>query len=121
MKSLLSLAVAITMIPMAAEAAQDMSAAFGNTIVSTYPDKRTAFLWLEADGDYTGSSRRRTAMSGRWELKGEKICLKQKEPFPAPITYCLDLSAGSPQTGWNGKAVTGEPIRVTIVKGVVRH
>jgi len=121
MKSALSLVVALMALPVAAEAAQDVSAAFGNTIVSTYPDKRTALLWLQADGDYSGSSRRKTAMSGRWELKGEKICLKQKEPFPSPITYCLDLSSGSPETGWSAKAVTGEPIRVTIVKGILRH
>jgi hypothetical protein len=121
MKSALSLAAALMTLPVAAEAAQDVSAAFGNTIVSTYPDKRTALLWLQADGDYSGSSRRKTAMSGRWELKGEKICLKQKEPFPSPITYCLDLSSGSPEKGWSAKAVTGEPIRVTIVKGILRH
>lgn len=121
MRRVLCLAVALAMLPIAGHAAQDMSAAFGNTIVSTYPDKRTAFLWLEKDGDYTGSSRKRTAMSGRWELKGDKICFKQKEPFAAPITYCLDLSSGSPQTGWSAKAVTGEPIRVTIVKGILRH
>lgn len=119
--ALVALATVPATFPVAAEAAQDVSAAFGNTIVSTYPDKRTAYLWLQADGDYTGSSRRKTAMAGRWELKGDKICFKQKEPFPSPINYCLDLSSGSPTTGWSAKAVTGEPIRVTIVKGIVRH
>jgi hypothetical protein len=120
MRRLLSLAFVLTSLPVGAEAAQDVSAAFGNTIVSTYPDKRTAYLWLQKDGDYTGSSRRKTAMSGKWELKGDKICFKQKEPFPAPITYCLDLSSGSPEKGWSAKAVTGEPIHVTIVKGILK-
>lgn len=120
MRRLLSLALVLITLPAAAHAAQDVSAAFGNTIVSTYPDKRTAYLWLQKDGDYTGSSRRKTAMSGRWELKGDKICFKQKEPFAAPITYCLDLSSGSPDKGWSAKAVTGEPIRVTIVKGILK-
>ena len=121
MRRLLSLVVVLAMLPVAGHAAADVTAAFGNTIVSTYPDKRTALLWLEPDGDYTGSARRKTPMSGRWEVKGEKICLKQKEPFPSPITYCLDLSSGSPEKGWSAKAVTGEPIRVTIVKGIIRH
>lgn len=121
MRRLLGLALIIAGLPIAARADQDVSAAFGNTIVSTYPDKQTAFLWLKADGAYTGSSRRRTAMSGHWDLKGDKICFKQKEPFPAPITYCLDLSSGSPEKGWSAKAVTGEPIRVTIVKGIVKQ
>lgn len=121
MKLALCLALTLATVPAVARAAQDMSAAFGNTIVSTYPDKRTAYLWLQPDGDYTGSSRKRTAMSGRWELKGDKICFKQQKPFPSPINYCLDLAAGTPATGWNGKAVTGEPIRVTIAKGIVKQ
>lgn len=121
MRRVLSLAVVLTVLPVATQAAQDMTPVFGNTIVSTYPDKRTAFLWLQKDGEYTGSSRKRTAMSGRWELKGDKICFKQKEPFAAPITYCLDLSSGSPEKGWSAKAVTGEPIHVTIVKGIVKQ
>ena len=120
MRRLLSLAIALAAVPVAGQAASNVAAAFGNTIVSTYPDKRTALLWLQADGDYTGTSRRRTAMSGRWEMKGEKICLKQERPFPSPITFCLDLSSGSPEKGWSAKAVTGEPIRVTIAKGIVR-
>ena len=120
MRRLLSLALVVMMLPAAGQAAQDVSAAFGNTIVSTYPDKRTAQLWLQADGDYTGSDRRKKAMGGRWELKDDKICLKQRKPFIAPITWCLDLSSGSAATGWDAKAPTGEPIRVTIVKGVVR-
>lgn len=120
MRRLLCLAISAAMFPAIGQAAQDVSAAFGNTIVSTYPDKRTAHLWLQADGDYTGADRRKKAMSGRWALKDDKICLKQQKPFPAPITWCLDLSSGSPEKGWDAKAPTGEPIRVTIVKGVVR-
>ena len=121
MRRALGLAAVLAVLPVASVAAPDVSAAFGNTIVSTYPDKRTARLWLQADGDYTGADRRKKAMSGRWELKDDKICLKQRKPFISPITWCLDLSSGSPETGWSAKAPTGEPIRVTIVKGVVRH
>lgn len=113
-------ALALAVLPTTGQAAPDIAAAFGNTIVSTYPDKRTAYLWLQTDGAYTGASRKRTAMSGRWEMKGEKICFKQQKPFTSPINYCLDLSSGTPATGWSAKAVTGEPIRVTIVKGVLK-
>jgi hypothetical protein len=31
--------------------------AFGNTIVSTYPDGRQAHLWLQPDGTYTRHGR----------------------------------------------------------------
>jgi hypothetical protein len=91
----------------------DLSPAFEGTIVSTYPDGRTAKLWLAPDGTYTGEGRRKKPSSGRWTLKGEEICLKQVRPFPAPISYCTRLVKGSTQ--WSGKAVTGEPIQITLL------
>ena len=45
----------------AATGAGDMAKvkiAFGNTIVSTYPDGRQAQLWLHPDGSYTAEGRR---------------------------------------------------------------
>lgn len=113
--------LALGAMPMSAMAATDISAAFGNTIVSTYPDKRTALLWMKPDGSYTAAGRRKTPSSGKWAMKDEKICLKQQRPFPVPVTYCFDLTKGAPTTGWEARAVTGEPIRVTIVKGVVQR
>src|SRR5207249_1593703 len=62
-----------------------VSAAFGNTIVSTYPDGRTAELWLHPDGGYDAMGRRKDPSSGHWKVKGEKVCLKQKKPIPVPF------------------------------------
>lgn len=101
--------------PAAAQAA--LEPAFRNTIVSTYPDGRTAKLWLERDGSYRGEGRRGKPSSGRWTLKGEQICLKQRKPFAAPFSYCTPIRSGGVGTSWRAKAVTGEPIRVTVVAG----
>lgn len=89
--------------------------AFGNTVVSTYPDGRTAELWLRRSGDYTAMGRRGDHSSGHWSLKGGKVCLKQTHPFWTPFTYCTSVPTG---TAWNSKAVTGEPIKVRLVNGV---
>ena len=91
--------------------------AFKNTIVSTYPDGRTAKLWLNADGSYRAQGRRGKPSSGRWTLKGEQICLKQSRPFPGPFSYCTSVKRGGVGTSWSGKAVTGEPIRIKVVGG----
>lgn len=91
-----------------------LQAAFSGTIVSTYPDGRTAKLWLEPAGGYTAVGRRRTPSSGRWSVKGDRICLKQQKPFPSPFSYCTPLPDA--QT-WTAKAVTGEPIAVRLVDG----
>ena len=99
----------------AASAAPDgLAKAFGNTVVSTYPDGRTGLLWLKPNGTYTAKGRHRTASSGTWALKGEKMCLSQKKPVWAPFAYCTGLPTS---TTWSAKAVTGEPITVRIVKG----
>jgi hypothetical protein len=91
--------------------------AFGNTIVSTYPDGRKGELWLAAGGAYTAEGRRHDPSSGHWSVKGSKLCLKQSRPIPAPFSYCTPLPSGGMGASWSAKAVTGEQIRVKLVKG----
>lgn len=94
-----------------------VEAAFGNTVVSTYPDGRTAMLWLKPDHTYDAVGRRRTASSGVWTLKGNKVCLKQKKPRAVPFTYCTAVPSGGVGASWSGKAVTGEKIKIKLVAG----
>lgn len=101
--------------PTAAQA--ELEPAFRNTIVSTYPDGRTAKLWLNRDGTYRAEGRRGKPSSGRWSVKNGKVCLKQSRPFPGPFSYCTPVRSGGVGTSWSAKAVTGEPIRVTVVSG----
>lgn len=95
----------------------EVTRAFGNTIVSTYPDGRTAELWLQPSGGYTAMGRRGDRSAGHWKVKGAQLCLKQSRPIPFPITYCTALPAADSNASWTAKAVTGEPIRVKLVKG----
>jgi hypothetical protein len=97
--------------------ASPVGAAFGNTVVSTYPDGRTALLWLKSDGTYTAKGRRRTDSSGRWTMKAQQVCLKQSKPVPVPMTFCSVIPENAVGARWSAKAVTGEIIKVTIVRG----
>lgn len=99
--------------------AAGLQAAFGNTIVSTYPDGRTAELWLHPDGTYSAEGRKHDRSSGHWKINGEKVCLKQSHPFAFPFTYCTPIMQGGVGVSWTGKAVTGEPIRIKLVRGAV--
>lgn len=94
-----------------------MQAAYANTVVSTYPDGRTARLWLEPDHTYTGQGRRGGRSSGVWEVRGSDLCLRQRRPIPSPIRYCTPVVSGGVGTRWSAKAVTGEPITVELVAG----
>ena len=108
---------ALLALPCQAADQADVAAAFGNTIVSTYPDGRIAKLWLKADGAYEAQGRRGGMSSGRWTVKGDKICMKQGRPIAIPFSYCTPIVHAATGESWSAKAVTGEPIRVTVIKG----
>ena len=98
-----------------------MAAAFGNTIKALYPDGKHQRIWLHDDGTWDAIGRRGKANSGKWTVKGEKVCLKQSKPIPLPVSYCTDFpSNGGIGAIWTGKAMTGEPIQITLVKGIER-
>lgn len=113
---LLILASSLALAGAATATPDKLERAFGNTVVSTYPDGRTALLWLKRDGTYQAKGRHRTASSGIWTLKGARMCLKQIKPIRAPFSYCTPLPESD--RVWTAKAVTGEPIRVRIVRGL---
>ena len=112
--ALFSLALAA---PAAAQDTSVLEPAFKNTIVSTYPDGRTAKLWLNRDGSYRAQGRRGKPSSGRWTLKGQRICLKQTRPIAGPFSYCTEVRRGGVGTSWPGKAVTGERIQIKVAGG----
>lgn len=94
-----------------------LEAAFGSTLVSTYPDGRKAELWLERNGDYSARGRRGDPSRGHWRISGGKLCLRQSSPFPAPFAYCTPIPPKEMHTAWKAKAVTGEAISVRLVRG----
>lgn len=58
----------------------NVSAAFGNTLVTVDPDGRTRQIWLKPDGTWSGRSRRGLALAGKWTVKGDRVCLTQSKP-----------------------------------------
>jgi hypothetical protein len=116
--------LAISLVAVAGSAFADTQAsvarAFGNTIVSTYPDGRTGETWLKADGTYTGLGRKKTdPSSGHWTIKGDSICLKQSKPFAFGATFCIKVPQAGLETGFKSKAYTGEMTTITLVHGHV--
>ena len=83
--------------------------AFTHTIVSTYPDGRTAELWMNPSGTYTSMGRRHDRHSGRWTLKGDKVCFKR-----GLFGYCTKIPDDN---AFTTKAVTGETIQVRLEPG----
>src|ERR1700759_5057201 len=73
--------------------------AFHGTIISTYPDGRTAKLWMNPDGTFTSMGRKHERHKGSWALKGDKVCFKR-----GLFGYCTAMPS---DTAFTTKAVTG--------------
>lgn len=100
-----------------ASATPPIEAAFGNTVVSTFPNGQTQHIWLDQDGAYTARGRRGQESGGRWSLKGAEICLQQRRPFPFPIVYCTPVPPDAATVSWTSKALDGQPVRLKLVPG----
>ena len=116
LRPLLFPVLAVLALGATARAPAALQPAFRGTIVSTYPDGRTAKLWLNPDGTYRAEGRRHDPSSGRWRIKGDKICLKQAQPPTLPFSYCTGMPANGMREPWRGKAVTGEQIVIHLAR-----
>lgn len=101
----------------AAPSEADLTPAFGNTLLSTYPDGRTARMWLQAGGVYQGQGRRGGLSSGTWRVRNGQVCFSQRRPLPIPGSFCTPIVPGGIGNSWTARAMTGETIRVSLVAG----
>lgn len=101
----------------AAASETDLAPAFGNTLLSTYPDGRTARMWLQRGGAYQGQGRRGGLSSGTWRVRNGEVCFSQRRPLPMPGSFCTPIVSGEIGDSWAARAMTGENIRVSLVAG----
>jgi hypothetical protein len=94
-----------------------LEATFGNTLEIAYPDGKLARVWLDRDGSYRAANPQGKISSGRWAVKVDKLCLKQKRPLPVPFSYCTPIVPGGVGASWLGRAVSGETVRIRLVAG----
>ena len=117
-----TLALAVSLSALNAQAADlsRVAAAFGNTVLSIYPDGRSQKIWLHPDGSWNGVGRNGVLLNGRWSTKGDKVCLRQSHPPTLPFSYCTGFPA-DPHIGvtWSSPDFVGRPIELTVVKGLV--
>jgi len=107
--------------PTAAQAADEtqVKPAFGNTVLSIYPDGRSQKIWMHPDGTWEGQSRRGTPLAGRWNVKDGKVCMKQSKPPTLPLAYCTAFPENTyVGVTWASKDMSGTPIQLKVVKGM---
>jgi len=120
-KSILLLSAALVATPLVVhagvEAPANVSAAFGNTLLTIDPDGRSRKIWLQPDGTWTGLSRRGLDLAGKWRVDGDKVCLSQSKPS-LPGSMCQRFPS-DPKVGVEAKDPTGKTVRLKLVKGRV--
>ena len=121
-------ALAATLIPLAARAADAPSpdaehaveATFGNTVFSMYPDGRSQKIWLHPDGSWEGKSRKGKDLAGKWTLKGDRVCLRQTRPPTLPISFCQVMPKDTDAV-LTSRDLMGQTIHLKIVKGITEN
>lgn len=96
--------------------------AFGNTVLSVYPDGRSQKIWMHPDGSWDGRSRRGNPLAGRWSIRDDKVCVKQSSPPTLPVSFCMPFPAKTKVgASWPAKDLSGTPITLKIVRGKIGH
>lgn len=97
--------------------AASLEPAFGNTIVTTYPNGKSTRTWLHRDGTYEAIRANGDHTAGIWKVKGGELCITQKAPFYVPLTFCTPIVPGGVGASWAAKGLLGEPVLNTLVAG----
>lgn len=112
------LTLALVMASPAAPAWADMAGAFGNTIVSHYPDGGTVRHYFDADGAYRARFSDGRTLSGRWAERNGRVCLDGIRPRILMIdSFCTDMVDARVGESWQARDPIGRRVRNELVRG----
>ena len=95
----------------------DINAAFGNTVVSRYPDGGWVKHWFNPDGSYAAQFSDGRRLSARWSVRGERVCLSHIRPsmlIPRVCTEMIDADIGET---WQSRDPLGRRVQNVLVAG----
>jgi hypothetical protein len=95
----------------------DMNSAFGNTVVSRYPDGGWVKHWFNPDGSYAAQFSDGRRLSARWSVQGERVCLTHMRPnmlIPRFCTAMIDVDIGET---WHSRDPLGRRVQNVLVAG----
>ncbi|EKY29234.1 hypothetical protein HMPREF0185_01404 [Brevundimonas diminuta 470-4] len=98
-------------------AADAMQAAFGNTVVSHYPDGDWVKHWFDRDGAYRALFSDGRRLTARWAREGDKICLNEIRPRMIISRFCTPLVDASVGESWPGRDPLGRRVRNELIAG----
>lgn len=115
----LSLVLATALAVVAAPSARaEISAAFGNTVISEYEDGGWVRHWFDPDGTYRARFSSGREIRGRWTIEGERICLNDITPAIMLIRrFCTPMIEGEVGARWTSRDPLGRRVSNRLAPG----
>ena len=117
MKSFLCGAIASVAV-CATPAAADVSAAFGNTVVSHYSDGGWVKHWFNRDGSYSAEFSDGRRITATWRVEGERVCLIGIRPaFMMISRFCSPIISADVGERWASRDPLGRRVQNELLPG----
>lgn len=109
-------AVAASAVPLSASA--EIERAFGDTLVSQYPDGGWVQHWFNPDGSYTARLSSGRTISARWWVEGDQVCLNNISPAIMMISrFCSPMIEAGVGESWVSRDPLGRRVTNVLQRG----
>ncbi|RZJ40588.1 MAG: hypothetical protein EON87_17830 [Brevundimonas sp.] len=95
----------------------DMNAAFGNTVMSRYPDGGWVKHWFNPDGSYNAQFSDGRRLAARWSVQGERICLTNMRPNMLIPRFCTNMIEADVGDTWHSRDPLGRRVQNVLIAG----
>jgi len=95
----------------------DMNSAFGNTVVSRYPDGGWVKHWFNPDGTYAAQFSDGRRLAARWTVSGDRVCLTNIRPYVVVPRFCTTLIEAQVGETWHSRDPMGRRVQNVLVAG----
>jgi len=117
MKRFLCAAIAAACVA-ASPASADVAAAFGNTVVSHYPDGGWVKHWFNRDGSYSAQFSDGRRITATWSVEGNRVCLNGIRPsFMMISRFCSPMIEAGVGERWASRDPLGRRVQNELIPG----
>ncbi len=95
----------------------DMNSAFGNTVISRYPDGGWVKHWFNPDGSYSAQFSDGRRLAARWAVQGERICLTNMRPNMLIPRFCTTMIEADIGDTWHSRDPLWRRVQNSLVRG----
>ena len=95
----------------------DMNSAFGNTVVSRYPDGGWVKHWFNPDGSYAAQFSDGRRLAARWSVRGDRVCLTNMRPYMLVPRFCTTMVEADVGETWQSRDPMGRRVNNGLVAG----